>query len=130
MQDIINKMRVLIRAGRSEKKVGKDPDRWPFASTWLNQERYNDIEDMAMPSTIKDTRKCECGAPVTVNDKCDKCHDKQDPQVRAHMQWLYSNLEKQGLGIDQFSNRDEWIQACKAHSIPRIKRLLNELHTS
>ena len=126
MQDIINKLRVLISSGRAEKRCGKDPDRLPFASTWINQERWNDVEDMAMPSTIKDTRQCECGSPVVLHGQCDECYDRDHPDMCLFPKtYLYNEgLVKNGLGINEFKNKEEWHQACMNRSIPRLRRAL------
>jgi hypothetical protein len=122
-QSIINKMRVLIHSAKTEKRCGKEPDRWPFASTWINQERWNSIEDMAQPSSITDKRKCECGNDATIQDKCWACHESTDPQHKVHMQWLYDALVEQGLGIKEFPDKAAWIAACKERTIPRLAKL-------
>ena len=102
-QGIINKLRVLIRSAKSEQRVGQDPDRWPFASTWINQERWNSVEDMDMPSTIVDKRNCECGAPATWKTLCNKCYQNKYPDAGAttNPQMLHDIFIANGLLHDE-----------------------------
>ena len=84
------------------------------------------IEDMDMPSTIIDQRLCSvdnCSNPATIADKCEACHDTQDPQHTAHMQYLYDHLVSIDLGANQFADKAAWIAACKERTIPRLARL-------
>ena len=121
-QSIINKMRVLIRAGKTEKRCGKDPDRWPFASTWINQERWNGVEDMAMPSTITDARKCACGADTDIVNQCWSCHDRTDKAVTARKQMLKDKFIENGLLHDE--SKAERTKRCREFAVPKMARLL------
>ena len=103
--DIIGKLRVLIRSARLEKKVGQDPDRWPFASTWINQERWDSVEDMAQPSSIVDKRQCTCGKPVEIKNQCWECHGYPN-------RWnLKDEFIKNGLLFQE--SKQERTQRCK-----------------
>jgi hypothetical protein len=109
--DIISKMRVLIRSAKMEKKVGQDPDRWPFASTWINQERWNSVEDMEQPSSIVDKRLCSCGKIATHKNQCWQCLDKNNPANDLRMANLKDIFIKNGLLHEE--SKVERTERCK-----------------
>ena len=116
-QSIINKMRVLIRFAKTEKRCGKDPDRWPFASTFINQERWTAVEDTAMPSTVIDARKCsvdDCSNPVDVGGKCNGCHDKNNPDQDDWRKWRKEAMIRDGKWIREGESYHDWCMRCKA----------------
>ena len=125
-QIIIN-MRELIRVERRLKKSNEFVPKWPMVTTWLNGERWADIEDIrqseSMPAQV--ARKCTCGSDAAINGKCWPCHDSNDPKRKAHMKYLYSHLISIGLGKNPDESKEDWIARCKAHTSPRIGRLVS-----
>ena len=126
MQDILNKMRVLIRAAKTEKRCGKEPDRWPFASTFINQERWSAIEDMKMPSTITDKRKCSvdgCNNDVGWKTICWKHYDElHADKCLVTKTDLRDNFIAEGLFHDE--SKTERTKRCREFTVPRLRHLL------
>ena len=124
-QDIINKLRVLVRSAKTEKRCGKEPDRWPFASTWINQERWTAVEDMKMPSTITDKRVCStdgCNRPVGWKTLCWSCYDDQNPnQAIVTAEDLKNRFIENGLFHDE--SKADRTKRCKEFAVPRIRAL-------
>jgi hypothetical protein len=80
-QIIIN-MRELMRVDRKVKKTGAGRAEWvwPMAQTWLNQARWNDILDIKQSADMPtDSRKCDCGQPVQIINKCWTCYGEDHP---------------------------------------------------
>ena len=117
-------LRELMRADRAMKKTGQFVSRWPMVTTWLNGERWNDIDDLE-PNKHREyaKKKCTCGADVEIADKCWGCYGEKDKATKEHMQYLYDNLCEMGLDIRSFPDKGSWIAACKERAIPRLARL-------
>jgi hypothetical protein len=80
-QIIIN-MRELMRVDRKVKKSGAGRAEWvwPMATTWLNQARWNDIQDIKQSADMPtDSRKCECGNNADHKSQCWDCYSKDRP---------------------------------------------------
>lgn len=79
---IITNLRELIRHDRLEEKAQGKVDRWPFVSTWLNQERWNMLEDITSYTSLNEkiaARKCRCGNEINIVNMCWSCHDEKHP---------------------------------------------------
>jgi len=112
-QDIMNKLRVLIRSARKEKTCGQEPDRWCFASTWINQERWLSVEDMKLPSTIVDKRLCSCGKPIGIVNECWDCHDDRTGKAQKRRKDTYAQLCSIGLPKLPEETNQEYYQKCR-----------------
>jgi len=108
---IMNRMRETIRHCRIEKKMGMDTDRWPFASTWINQERWNDIEDLPSTAEVLSYRKCSCGKDAEIKTKCWECYSDD----KSHDQFLYARLCEIGLGKLKEESRPEYNARCRSY---------------
>jgi hypothetical protein len=79
---IIVNMRELMRVDRKVKKTGAGRAEWvwPMATTWLNQARWEDIQDIKQTADMPiDKRLCDCGNAVGHKNQCWECHDKDKP---------------------------------------------------
>ena len=90
-QVIIN-MRELMRVDRKVKKTGAGRAEWvwPMATTWLNQARWQDIQDIKQSADMPvDNRKCDCGNDADHLDKCWDCFDKASPDTRHNLKDIF-----------------------------------------
>lgn len=113
---IITNLRELIRYGRLEIKANGKTDRWPLVSSWINGEYWNMLEDIEMPSTLYSkiaAKKCKCGQPIDIVDKCWKCHDEANPIHRAWRRDSYNHLVSLGLGKRVDEDARSWGLRCR-----------------
>ena len=65
------------------RKAGEFVPSWPMASTWLNQERYDDEWEQSSSELNEKAKKrspdCECGKPSTIQGMCDDCYNTKNP---------------------------------------------------
>jgi len=113
--EIMSKLEVLVRADRSLKKVGKEPLRWPYASTWINQERWQMVEDMESTSRVIQESLCSCGERVDVKGQCQKCYFQE--KDKAHDRWLYETAVKCGHPRYQGEPKRDWVQTCREWAV-------------
>jgi hypothetical protein len=125
-EQIIINMRELMRVDRKVKKsgAGKPEWVWPMATTWLNQARWQDIENIKQSADMPEHKsKCSCGDPAQITNKCWACYESTSPQHKAHMNFMYSQLVKRGLGKNAGESKEDWIKRCREYSIPRLAKL-------
>ena len=119
---ILINLRELMRHCRQELKVTGKTDRWPFATTWLRREAWNDLEDVTSSMEMQERSVlCGCGQPVQINKYCWSCFEKKQPtDWREHLIKLaqtegttialerlhhkYRNLSRRDLRPGSFSN--------------------------
>ena len=79
-QHVLICMREMMRYDRGLLKRGEKVDRWPHASTFLNQERWRGIEDIR-PGDNHGNRPdmCACGAPTGITNQCWDCYKRDNP---------------------------------------------------
>jgi len=114
-EKIITNLRELIRYCRLERKADGKTDRWPFASTWINQERWNSLEDVDSYSGLQEkiaASKCSCGKDATVTDKCDACYFGEADKI--YDQGIVANLQACGKGRRDGEGISEYRQRLKA----------------
>lgn len=59
---VVSALQAQIRYDRDAKNKGEDVMRWPFASTWLNQSRWDvEIESHAELQQRHEAKFCHCG---------------------------------------------------------------------
>ena len=112
-EHIITCLRELIRYGRQEIKTHQKTDRWPFASTWLNQCRWETIEDIT-PSKLREEyagKSCACGKPTEILDKCGDCYDKTSQHYAKQKELLREGWKK--TGIPKCATAAEQAIACR-----------------
>ena len=83
----------------------------------------DDLPSIATEQAKIESTKCECGNDATIENTCWSCRESTDPQHKAHMQYLYDTLVSQGLGVNEFPTKADWITACKERTIPRLAKL-------
>ena len=126
-QHVLTCMREMMRYDRGLIKRGEKVDRWPFASTWLNQERWRGIEDIqALTDKPVITDKCSCGRPVEIAHKCAKCYQDTSQDHKDRMQLLYNELKRIGLGKDQNETKADWIARCKEFALENMGSALSK----
>ncbi len=79
---ILGNLRELVRFYRLERKANGKTDRWPMATTWLNGEMWNNVEDIGSYSDANDkiaSRKCACGNDTEHVNQCWDCYGKSHP---------------------------------------------------
>ena len=114
---VITCLRELIRHARTEQKSVGKTDRWAFASTWLNQERWTTLEDIESYTSLKEksaARLCECKAPATILNKCDKCHDKNNPHIQMLKELHERERQRTGLAKLKSETKNEYANRCRA----------------
>lgn len=115
---IMTNLRELMRHDRLAAKAGDKVDRWPFASTWINQERWQMLEDITSYTSLNEkiaAKKCQCGKDVQIVDKCGDCHDEQTGNKKARDKLLLANLSAIGLARKEGETRPAWNARCKAY---------------
>ena len=116
-EHIITCLRELIRYGRQEIKTHQKTDRWPFASTWLNQCRWETIEDIT-PSKLKEEyagKSCACGKPVDIKSKCWDCYYLTNDEYQKNRKDLYGNLCKIGMGKKPDESKKDYAIRCREY---------------
>jgi len=114
-EQIVVNMRELMRVDRKVKKSGANRPEWvwPMATTWLNQARWEDIESIKQSHEMPtDVRKCSCGHPAEITDKCWNCYDK-------------NQMDKWGLK-DEFIKNGLLHRESKAERTERCKEFLRQ----
>ena len=82
-KQIVINLRELMRADRALKKAGQFVSRWPMVTTWLNGERWNDIDDLK-PSESRPTAAKTC-------QYCDKPADWKNSLCWGHYEQIHGD---------------------------------------
>jgi len=117
-EQIIINMREMMRADRKVKKTGAGKPEWiwPMAVTWLNQSRWDCMEDIKQSADIHaDVRECSCGKPAQIVNECGDCFDERTGYKKARDKRLLANLAAIGLARIEGETRPEWNARCKAY---------------
>lgn len=117
---ILGAMREMARICRLERKQLGKTDRWPFLSTWLNQERFEMLSDMERPHQIMERAaalKCECGNDVAILDKCNTCYDRDNPDPNGYRDMMRAKMREIGLTLQPGETRHEYNQRCRAYAL-------------
>jgi len=116
LQDLIlGNMRELIRYDLREEKAHGKVDRWPHASTWINQERWTMLENIGSYSDLNEkiaAKKCACGNEAYTKGKCNDCYYKE--QDKIYDQGINANNIKNGIGINPGESKPDYYLRCRA----------------
>jgi len=116
-QQILVNLRELMRVDRKLKKMGEFVAKWPMVSTWLNQERWQDIVDIRQSEDMPvECSKCACGQPTNIGRLCWTCYEKLNP---TDFTLQKAALRNAGLTKREGETRQEWNLRCKEYCLPK-----------
>ena len=81
-QKILTNLREIVRHCREEQNLTGKTDRWPFAVTWIRQERWCCIEDLGSTHDMREKhgeKRCKCGAKIEICGQCNECYESSHP---------------------------------------------------
>jgi hypothetical protein len=116
LDHIMISMRELMRHCRNELKLTGKTDRWPFVSTWINQERWTMLEDVSS-SELKNRvarKECKCGKEAKWKDLCWDCYEEANPDPWRELR--VKKLHELGL-VHGGESKGDVIQSCRSYLI-------------
>lgn len=130
---IWNNTMALIKYDHRCLNAGEKVDRWPHASTYLNQDYYDrEIETVQAMEARKEKEKCKCGAEAEVRFKgrliCVKCYRRESGADRQ----TYEHLKSIGMGIKPGESKHDYCMRMKEavlHGFPEMVGLLGNKNT-
>ena len=118
-------LRELMRADRALKKAGQFVARWPMDTTWLNGERWHDIDDLK-PSEARavGAKTCQfCDQPTGWKNLCWDHYDEFNPnQAIIGADELKQRFIDNGLFHDE--TKAERTERCRQFAVPRLRAIL------
>ena len=124
--DVMSKLRVLVKYWRAKRDSGVKVDRWPFFSTWVNGERWTDIAEIGEFSQVgekKDAACCStqgCNNPVGWKTICWSCYDATvNPDFHKKMQGLANENKRTGCDIRADETPQQWYARCRQFCVDR-----------
>lgn len=118
LERILDNMNALIKFDTQELDKGGQPDRWPHASTFLNQGYFDREIDRgeAEEKRQRSNPKCECGAdavaPIGSTLYCNECFIRTHEDCKRHRINMATSLTS--MGIDLKADPQELKRQCKA----------------
>ena len=127
---IWNNTMALIKYDHRCLNAGEKVDRWPHASTYLNQEYYDrEIETVQAMQERKAKEKCSCGSEAMVPFKgqmvCARCYSR----LSGHDRQAYEYLKSIGMGANPGESKHDYCMRMKEavlHGFPEMARLLGK----
>jgi len=99
-QELFEKIMFALRAAKKSPQWTKDNGQFiPHPSTWLNQERWNDVQQVEKPSEVKKCVECHrTGQPSWVQGKngltCSECFSA-DPKAASETKSKLGEMKKE-----------------------------------
>jgi hypothetical protein len=127
--EIMSKLECLVRHDRSQRKQGKDPYRWPYCSTWIRREGWNEIEGLSAlsESSTAPARACQCGQPVGIGRECWGCYNERTGAAARHKDLLKQRLVAIGMWKLPEESVHQWQQRCRAWCQSNAGRVLGKV---
>jgi hypothetical protein len=123
---IITNLRELIRSDRDLKKRNEFVARWPHVVTWLNQERWQDIQDVQDYTTRPKIKSRGCkrdGCKGDMEHASGYCWKHFDEFVsldyRDKMQALANENARIGMQIGAGETKESWHARCRKFCVDR-----------
>lgn len=118
---IIGNLRAQIAYDREKKRVGEDVYRWPYATTYWNNRRYDDeIGSHYELQQAAASRKCRCGNETMGPgiSYCVSCH----PDTRGMTPLLREQYKKMGLIRKPGESEADWALRVRREGLRAIKQ--------
>ena len=99
---------------RKAKEAGEDIYRWPFASTYINQRRFDD-ELSYIPEEEKKTADIcsEAGCTEEVHGPAYKFCGKHLPYENPHRAYMIEAMKRNGVMKSNSETLEEWGERCR-----------------